>query len=48
MILCLDSAGSEVKFDEHGDGLARYEILNFRKNDPNVTNGFNYQVSNKR
>ncbi|XP_046825343.1 metabotropic glutamate receptor isoform X2 [Vespa crabro] len=26
-----DAAGSEVKFDEHGDGLARYEILNFRK-----------------
>ncbi|XP_057330958.1 metabotropic glutamate receptor isoform X1 [Microplitis mediator] len=42
-----DSAGSEVKFDEHGDGLARYEILNFRKNDPNISNGYNYQVVGK-
>ncbi|XP_017876533.1 metabotropic glutamate receptor isoform X2 [Ceratina calcarata] len=42
-----DSAGSEVKFDEHGDGLARYEILNFRKSDHNGTNGYHYRVVGK-
>lgn len=26
-----DLAGSEVKFDEHGDGLGRYNIYNFRQ-----------------
>lgn len=40
-----DTAGSEVKFDEHGDGLARYEILNFRKSEHNGTNGYQYQAS---
>ncbi|KOC58594.1 Metabotropic glutamate receptor [Habropoda laboriosa] len=40
-----DAAGSEVKFDEHGDGLARYEILNFRKSDHNGTNGYHYRAS---
>ena len=40
-----DAAGSEVKFDEHGDGLARYEILNFRKSEHNGTNGYQYQAS---
>lgn len=40
-----DLAGSEVKFDKHGDGLARYEILNFRKEtNNNGTNGYQYQV----
>ncbi|CAK9828387.1 Metabotropic glutamate receptor [Anthophora retusa] len=42
-----DAAGSEVKFDEHGDGLARYEILNFRKSDHNGTNGYHYRVVGK-
>ncbi|XP_034175458.2 metabotropic Glutamate Receptor [Osmia lignaria lignaria] len=42
-----DEAGSEVKFDEHGDGLARYEILNFRKSDQNGTNGYHYRVVGK-
>ncbi|XP_043522698.1 metabotropic glutamate receptor isoform X2 [Frieseomelitta varia] len=42
-----DTAGSEVKFDEHGDGLARYEILNFRKSDNNGTNGYHYRVVGK-
>lgn len=40
-----DLAGSEVKFDEHGDGLARYEILNFRKDNQSGTNGYYYNVS---
>lgn len=40
-----DAAGSEVKFDEHGDGLPRYEILNFRKSDHNGTNGYHYRAS---
>jgi len=40
-----DTAGSEVKFDEHGDGLARYEILNFRKGtNSNGANGYHYRV----
>jgi len=40
-----DTAGSEVKFDEHGDGLARYEILNFRKGtNNNGANGYHYRV----
>lgn len=40
-----DAAGSEVKFDEHGDGLARYEILNFRKGtNNNGGNGYHYRV----
>ncbi|XP_034937479.1 metabotropic glutamate receptor isoform X2 [Chelonus insularis] len=43
----IDLAGSEVKFDERGDGLARYEILNFRKTDPNVSNGYSYKVVGK-
>lgn len=38
-----DAAGSEVKFDEHGDGLARYEILNFRKSKNGAT-GYHYRV----
>lgn len=43
--LChLDSAGSEVKFDEHGDGLARYEILNFQKANQSGSNGYYYRV----
>ncbi|XP_076634779.1 metabotropic Glutamate Receptor [Colletes latitarsis] len=42
-----DAAGSEVKFDEHGDGLARYEILNFRKSDLNGSNGYHYRVVGK-
>ncbi|XP_043674071.1 metabotropic glutamate receptor [Vespula pensylvanica] len=42
-----DSAGSEVKFDEHGDGLARYEILNFRKSNLSGTDGYHYRVVGK-
>ncbi|XP_014471734.1 PREDICTED: metabotropic glutamate receptor isoform X2 [Dinoponera quadriceps] len=44
----VDPAGSEVKFDEHGDGLARYEILNFRKSTShNGANGYHYRVVGK-
>ncbi|XP_066583414.1 metabotropic glutamate receptor [Prorops nasuta] len=44
----VDSAGSLVKFDEHGDGLARYEILNFRKSSSgNGANGYHYGVVGK-
>ncbi|XP_012230284.1 metabotropic glutamate receptor [Linepithema humile] len=44
----VDAAGSEVKFDEHGDGLARYEILNFRKGtNNNGANGYHYRVVGK-
>ncbi|XP_043493444.1 metabotropic glutamate receptor isoform X2 [Polistes fuscatus] len=43
----IDSAGSEVKFDEHGDGLARYEILNFRKSNLSGTDGYHYRVVGK-
>ncbi|XP_036142893.1 metabotropic glutamate receptor isoform X2 [Monomorium pharaonis] len=44
----VDAAGSEVKFDEHGDGLARYEILNFRKGtNNNGGNGYHYRVVGK-
>ncbi|XP_076648776.1 metabotropic Glutamate Receptor [Halictus rubicundus] len=42
-----DGAGSEVKFDEHGDGLPRYEILNFRKSEHNGSNGYHYRVVGK-
>ncbi|XP_023289799.1 metabotropic glutamate receptor [Orussus abietinus] len=42
----VDFAGSEVKFDEHGDGLPRYEILNFRKTNSG-TNGYHYRVVGK-
>lgn len=37
-----DLANSEVKFDEQGDGLARYDILNYQKL-PN-TSGYHYKV----
>ncbi|XP_014609016.1 PREDICTED: metabotropic glutamate receptor [Polistes canadensis] len=43
----VDSAGSEVKFDEHGDGLARYEILNFRKSNLSGNDGYHYRVVGK-
>ncbi|KAL6260303.1 hypothetical protein P5V15_007835 [Pogonomyrmex californicus] len=44
----VDAAGSLVKFDEHGDGLARYEILNFRKGtNNNGANGYHYRVVGK-
>ncbi|KAF7997885.1 hypothetical protein HCN44_009283 [Aphidius gifuensis] len=42
-----DLAGSEVQFDKHGDGLARYEILNFRKTNQSGTNGYYYNVVGK-
>lgn len=28
---CTDLAGSPVKFDHRGDGLARYDILNYQR-----------------
>jgi hypothetical protein len=37
-----DLADSEVKFDNQGDGLARYDILNYQKL-PN-TSGYHYKV----
>ena len=39
----LDLAESIVKFDEKGDGPARYTIYNYQKNDQN--NGYDYRVS---
>lgn len=38
-----DIAGSEVKFDRQGDGLARYDILNYQKN-ANAS-GYYYRVN---
>ena len=38
-----DLAESIVKFDEKGDGPARYTILNYQKNAE--TNGYDYKVS---
>lgn len=40
--LIADIAGSSVKFDERGDGLARYDILNYQRliNDT----GYHYRV----
>lgn len=38
----LDLAGSIVKFDEKGDGPARYTIYNYQKNSKNQ--GFDYKV----
>lgn len=38
-----DIAGSEVKFDRQGDGLARYDILNYQKN--SNASGYYYRVS---
>lgn len=35
---CADLAGSEVKFDEHGDGLGRYNIYNYRQVRPKREN----------
>ncbi|XP_059491291.1 metabotropic glutamate receptor isoform X2 [Neocloeon triangulifer] len=40
-----DLANSEVKFDSQGDGLARYDILNYQKL-PN-TSGYHYKVVGK-
>ena len=37
-----DLAGSEVKFDRQGDGLARYDILNYQKNVN--SSGYHYKV----
>lgn len=36
-------AGSEVKFDKQGDGLARYDILNYQK--LQNASGYHYRVS---
>lgn len=40
-----DSTGSPVRFDRRGDGLARYDILNYQK----LTNstGYHYRVRDK-
>ena len=37
-----DVANSTVRFDEKGDGLARYTIYNYKKNPDNTTD---YKVS---
>ncbi len=39
----VDPAGSEVKFDAQGDGLARYTIMNYRRL-PNSASGYDYKV----
>ena len=41
-LACSDIADSIVKFDESGDGLARYTIYNYQKNSHN--NGYDYKV----
>ena len=38
-----DMANSIVKFDEHGDGLARYTIYNYQKNTKG--SGYDYKVN---
>lgn len=40
----LDIAGSSVKFDRRGDGLARYDILNYQK----LQNGTGYHYKVRR
>lgn len=35
--LISDIANSTVRFDEKGDGLARYTIYNYQKNSDNTT-----------
>ena len=44
--LISDMAKSTVKFDEKGDGLARYTIYNYQKN--LADNSFDYKVSRFR
>lgn len=39
----IDLAGSVVKFDRQGDGLARYDILNYQR--LKNSSGFQYKVS---
>ncbi|XP_017853726.1 metabotropic glutamate receptor [Drosophila busckii] len=41
----VDLAGSEVKFDRQGDGLARYDILNYQRLDN--SSGYQYKVVGK-
>ncbi|XP_055922412.1 metabotropic glutamate receptor isoform X1 [Eupeodes corollae] len=41
----IDLAGSEVKFDSQGDGLARYDILNYQRLDNST--GYYYKVVGK-
>lgn len=38
-----DLAGSEVKFDRQGDGLARYDILNYQR--LYNSSGYQYKVA---
>ncbi|XP_037925369.1 metabotropic glutamate receptor isoform X2 [Hermetia illucens] len=41
----VDMAGSQVKFDSQGDGLARYDILNYQKLEN--SSGYHYKVVGK-
>ncbi|XP_039233107.1 metabotropic glutamate receptor isoform X3 [Drosophila yakuba] len=41
----IDLAGSEVKFDRQGDGLARYDILNYQRLEN--SSGYQYKVIGK-
>ncbi|XP_018322677.1 metabotropic glutamate receptor isoform X3 [Agrilus planipennis] len=41
----IDLAGNPVQFDERGDGLARYDILNFQKTDNGL--GYHYKLVGK-
>lgn len=43
IFVILDLAGSEVKFDSQGDGLARYDILNYQR--VGNTSTYQYKVS---
>ncbi|XP_053967763.1 metabotropic glutamate receptor-like [Anastrepha ludens] len=38
----IDLAGSVVKFDRQGDGLARYDILNYQRLEN--SSGYHYKV----
>ena len=42
LLLLLDMANSIVKFDEHGDGLARYTIFNYQRKTSGK--GYDYKV----
>ena len=45
LLFCfLDPAGSEVKFDARGDGLARYTIMNYRRLPNSANSGYDYKV----
>uniref|UniRef100_A0A1A9WYC5 G-protein coupled receptors family 3 profile domain-containing protein n=1 Tax=Glossina brevipalpis TaxID=37001 RepID=A0A1A9WYC5_9MUSC len=42
----IDLAGSQVKFDRQGDGLARYDVLNYQRVEPN-SSSYYYKIVGK-